>query len=303
MYHRVLPDIKASSSFSNESIIVSPSTFKFHLEFLKKIGNLVSLTEFNLQLKQNHGFSLKPTFLITFDDGWVDNYEYALPIIKKSNVSATIFLPLNYIGERNLFWQEELSWKLSELSLSNPKSSFLKKLGLDDLSSKNNQEKKKLIHTYVTQLKQSSYDEIDNILSQVQEHYPEKHQAVHVDSYLNWNQVEEMKNNNISFGSHACSHRILTNIELNEVKNELQTSADRIKQLIGETPLCIAYPNGNSNIEIQKIAQNIGYKLGFGTNSGAVEKTGNQFNINRVNMHQQSTSNKPRLMMALLGYF
>ncbi len=86
LYHQVNRDSK-----------VTPELFEEHLKILKeknmeliKIGHLLNKTK-----KQ-----IKNSAMITFDDGYYDNYKYVFPLLKKYNMKATIFLNTFYIKER-----------------------------------------------------------------------------------------------------------------------------------------------------------------------------------------------------------
>ena len=121
-YHRVLPEDKENTSFSTKAIIVRPSTFNRHMTFIKKHFSIQDITEFSTNILKN-SIPDKPACLITFDDGWIDNYLYAFPILKDHAIPAIIFLPIDYIESMNLFWQEKLSRALFYLVSINTDSS------------------------------------------------------------------------------------------------------------------------------------------------------------------------------------
>lgn len=102
-YHRILP-------FKGYDIDIS--TFEWQLSFLKKHFDIVGAEVFE---KIENGEKLKKSsVLITFDDGYADNYVYAYPILKKYGAKALIFIPTSKITHsqkrKTLFdyWNKEL---------------------------------------------------------------------------------------------------------------------------------------------------------------------------------------------------
>ena len=85
---------------------------------------------------------------------------------------------------------------------------------------------------------------------------------------LDWTEVREMAAQGVSFGSHSCSHRILTNIPLSEVSRELIESRNAMLQQ-GVTPSsAFCYPNGNFNTGIQGLVRESGYRAAVGCEIG-----------------------------------
>ncbi len=90
MYHHV-------SSHKGALVTISPENFESHISYLAKNGyKTLTLDEF-LAFKKGE-FSLpKKSVLLTFDDGWIDNYLVAFPIIKKYGVKAAIFAVTDWV--------------------------------------------------------------------------------------------------------------------------------------------------------------------------------------------------------------
>jgi len=303
-YHRVMPEEIENTSFSTKGIIVRPDTFNRHMTFIKKHFSVKDITKFNDDFLQNN-IPDKPSCLVTFDDGWIDNYLYAFPILKTHAIPALIFLPIDYIETKNLFWQEKLSRSLFHLLNLNSDSSnkFLHKHNMEDWITLAEKARKQKIQVFISKMKEKPYSDVDDLFKQISEIKDNNTNIDHIDRYFEWNHVMEMQKSSVSFGSHACTHRILTRLNKEEIQEELTKSANKLKEFMGNTPLTIAYPNGNSDESVQSIASDIGYTLGFGTKSGHVTSADNPFDIQRVNIHEGKTQNNPLLMMAILGLY
>ena len=96
MYHQIR---HASEDMELHSLCVSPEKFERQVKFFLERGfRTISLDEL-VGAKQGVGNNLQKTFVITFDDGYLDNYTNAFPILLKHELSATVFLVSDYVGE------------------------------------------------------------------------------------------------------------------------------------------------------------------------------------------------------------
>lgn len=99
MYHKVNPD----PSVGGYGLRVTPRVFERQMRYLKANGyNTISLTDVAGYYQSRKPLPRRPV-VITFDDGYLDNYTYAYPILKKYNMTATIFVVANTIGGINDF--------------------------------------------------------------------------------------------------------------------------------------------------------------------------------------------------------
>lgn len=105
-YHRVSED--------PTSLCVKLDAFNKQLSFLsrRRFRNL-SLNEYLNRLSEGKKILVGKYVIITFDDGWSDNYITAFPILQKYGFVATIFLTVAYIGERKdyLSWDQVMEMK------------------------------------------------------------------------------------------------------------------------------------------------------------------------------------------------
>lgn len=102
-YHDVTPN-----NPDNNELLLSPEKFREQLQYLKDNDYApLTLNEFYNYLKKSEPVPEK-SVLITFDDGYKGNYEYAYPILKEFNFPATFFIISNFIGSPDFMTAEEI---------------------------------------------------------------------------------------------------------------------------------------------------------------------------------------------------
>src|SRR5207249_2886648 len=100
-FHRVLDDVDPS-----DGLTVSTRTFERYCRFFRRHFRVISLPD--LVSKLDAGGSLERELVITFDDGYRDNFENAAPVLEKLGLPATFFVVTRWIGTDIVpFWDEE----------------------------------------------------------------------------------------------------------------------------------------------------------------------------------------------------
>ncbi len=96
MYHNVTRD---TSLVNADALVhITPETLEEHFKELKNAGyNTVSLDEY-YKFRTGSGDLPENPVIITFDDGYMSNYEYAYPLLKKYNMKAVIFIIASRVG-------------------------------------------------------------------------------------------------------------------------------------------------------------------------------------------------------------
>src|SRR6267142_6372068 len=112
-YHRVLPESERRRQFVQPGMYVRPHVLDAHVRFLRRHFRLISFADF-LGLQQAGAWDPDARYcLITFDDGWLDNYVYAYPILRRYDAPATIFVSTALIGSEEWMWPDKLGWLLT----------------------------------------------------------------------------------------------------------------------------------------------------------------------------------------------
>jgi len=212
-YHRIVERLDEAGK---HGIYVTAEQFDKHLSYLKKCGYKTISLEEALEIKRI--CSEGKYVIISFDDGYEDNYRLAFPILKKYGFKAIIFLVAGL---------EYNSWDL-----------------------KSNEPKLKM---------------------------------------MNKQQILEMQDYGIEFGSHTLSHSDLTKISYEEAKKELAESKKILEEELGREIKSFAFPYGNCNEEVKKIAREAGYKLVYATDNAPLGLHEDLFQIRRIGIFPNTT--------------
>ena len=113
MYHRVLPKHETAVGFVQAGMYVTPATFQCHLQWLTQHFQVVTLRSLVEKWDRGDWDDSARYCAITFDDGWVDNYRYAYPLLRAYGAPATIFLPTALTGTREWLWSDRLGYLLT----------------------------------------------------------------------------------------------------------------------------------------------------------------------------------------------
>src|SRR3989344_4458910 len=113
MYHRV-DDKKIDILPYYANLNVSIKNFEEQMRYLSKNYNVIPLNDI---ININKNKKIKNSVIITFDDGYIDNYLYAYPILKKYNLPATIFLPTDFIENKKRYWLNKLYYLINKFNL------------------------------------------------------------------------------------------------------------------------------------------------------------------------------------------
>lgn len=260
-YHRIDDPNRNDFDSFKPNVSATPEDFKRQMDYLAKWFNVVSLRDLIAWLDGDK--DLPPyAALITFDDGYLDNYMVAYPILRQHKFPALIFLTTDHIGTDAPFY-----WDMAAYCFHHTQKDHLvfpdgetehwsEPEQLDQVSKKWVESMKVLPQPE----KQAHIQRLPELLGvSVPKGFFRK-------LMMNWDQVREVQKGGIEFGAHTMHHPILTRISIDEVQAEILGSKSRIEEEVGEPVLSFAYPNGQSadlNEEIEKIVADSGFRAAF----------------------------------------
>jgi len=311
MYHRVLTREEREHTGSHPAIVVDRETFAKQMAALKRRFVVLSLTEFADRMERGVPFP-NSSCLITFDDGWRDTFINALPILRQHGLPAVVFVPVNYIGRRRLFWQEALTHLLVRVAMEvkgNPgrRSRFrdlLAPAGLEQVVDLTDADPRPSLIVAISKQKQVTVSIIEETLTTLATELGVRTDTLTaIDGFMDWGQVEEMSRHGIAFGGHGAEHRLLTQVSSNEALSEISAAREVIDGRLKEAVPTFSYPNGYWTPEVVQMVKASGYRLAFVTKRGLVSCHDDRFTIRRLNIHESVTDSTPMFLARLVGLF
>ncbi|MCK5394848.1 MAG: polysaccharide deacetylase family protein [Gammaproteobacteria bacterium] len=250
MYHRILPIDDSRALAEEPGMIVTPESFRSHLHILKQYFEIVSYSKW-LECKQRGDKLPEKACVITFDDGWADNYEFAYPLLKEYSAPATIYLVSDMVGTNQSFWPERLSSILISISRmgaqhwSNPALSWITKANTS-YRFNDKMPTREEISQIICHAKQQSEQEIHSRLDTIENEF-NLQLSVDNPDLLSWEQIDEMiKSGLVETGSHTCHHtRLDDDTPENILEEEILKSKQTIEKQTRQPVKTFCYPNGD----------------------------------------------------------
>lgn len=303
MYHRVLPEDLASQSFSHPGMIVSPETFKRHMELVRRKFLPLSLDEFMAHMEAGRPFPDRAC-LVTFDDGWVDNHEFALPILREQGIPAVVFVATDYIDSDRPFWQEHLGYLLYEASRRGLRAADLGEHQVHLPVESDESRLRQAVAAAVDRFRGESYDSIGRLtraLEHALEYASPPGDIQPPDRFMTWDQVRSLASNQITIASHTRSHRALPRLDAAVVAEELADSRRTLADRIGNDVTALAYPGGFHDALARQAAIDCGYRLAFTTHATVATPKSDCWLVPRMNIHESATRTVSLFLSRMAG--
>lgn len=262
---------------------ISGRKLEYQLKYLKKHYSILSISDVMDRIRK--GLPLPAnTAVVTFDDGYRNNFTIAYPLLKRLQIPATIFLVTGCISDRLLCWPDVLY-----LGIKNTRQQIidLRQHGLKRYPLRTLEEKETAEQEIVEHLKSILYSKKDAILDEIL-----KLLMVQADTndpnldLLTWEEIKAIHDERlIEFGAHTITHNILSQMDDNEIKKEIAESCDTIEKHLGSKCLWFAYPNGRKEDFNHKIMDTLkanGIICGLSTIPGLVDRNEDLFELKRV---------------------
>jgi len=244
--------------------------FRQQLGFLKRHYSIVSLEQV---LDALDGKIVLPpnAALITFDDGYKNNFDVAFPVLQEMQIPATIFLTVDRIGSDNPLWVDEIYILLHTKDGNENNLPFINEIASDLFRSGRTWD---AYCVTVEALKLSGEYARENYLQKLRQVAGSDDVSRYEDfCLLGWDEVFSMRDSGlVSFGVHTATHRILTDLAREEWEQEIHEPRRKLEKLLGTPVRSFCFPNGRPGIDFHDdhilYMKECGYSCSFTTKSG-----------------------------------
>ncbi len=266
--------------FVEPAMFVTPDVFEAHLDWLVASFAVVSIDDAVAGLR-GEGPLPKRACTITFDDGWLDNYQWAYPLLRERDLPATVFLVADRVGTDGAFWPDEVCARLG--ALSNGEAATLVRRLVPAASAG------PPVDVFLDALKGMRPDDRDRMLGELRKETatPEQRREL-----LDWSEVETMHRGGISFESHSVSHAILPTVTPDEARAELVGAREALEARGLGTAKALAYPSGAHDAQVRALAREAGYRAGLTMAYGVARAGDDPFELPRIPLHQEISTTR-----------
>jgi len=271
-YHRVHPVVDPLRPSD-----VDAETFDWQMEVLARYFTPLALDHAVELLRQ--GKLPANAVCVTFDDGYADNVEVALPVLQRRAVPATFFLTTGFFGH-GCMWNDRVIESLrkvdtQKLSLSN--------LGLGKYEITSMGARLQMVNSVLRQLKYLPLEEREQ---QVQRLENELNIDASYSPMMSEEQVSVLVKSGMSVGAHTVNHPILSKISVDEARQEIESGKQRLEMLTEKEVTLFAYPNGvpgkDYGAEHIGLVKAAGFDAAFSTNWAAAQYTDDFMQLPRI---------------------
>lgn len=236
MFHRVLPEkqITYPNAYSTFGTLISQEYFENVLSCLTDNDfEFVTVSELTKRNKTDKLVAL------TFDDGYSDNYDFALSSLLKFNATATFFPVVNPCKNNTVLPLDIYYQCIDEMKLS---------------------ETERAEYISGTTKRKFYWAEPENQMNMLSLFFnllPQKNRV----SYMSVEQLKELSDKGFEIGSHGMTHSLLIADYMNKEKalQELQKSKQWLEAVTGKPVTAYCFPAGRYNAEMIELAKQVGY--------------------------------------------
>ena len=273
-YHRIGPSDE--TPFDRGCFSATADQFEQHLLHLKRRCTIVSLDQFDALTDPNRSRPPKRPVLLTFDDGYADNYHLALPLLKKHSVPAVFFPTTAFIDRTATAWWDEIAWLVRRLPtgpfrLPNYDLSIVlagppwQDDGPADRSMR--EPRGGAIRETLEAYKKLTAHRAEAMLAALRAEVGiDAPTEALSDLYLTWDQLREMQDAGMAIGGHTMIHPVLARLSEQEQRDEIVGCRDRLREQLGVAPTAFSYPVGRPGTfteQTEQIVRDAGFRWGF----------------------------------------
>lgn len=292
MYHNIVEDVEQKSDWFLKD---NPTRNHFErlLKIIKNKYRVISVEDAVSEIR-SIGRLKEKSLAITIDDGYLSAYQIAFPLLKKYSMTATIYIPTDWINRKYTPWWMLLTGlikygNITPQTLAEVESVVEISTGVNFNKFESNARNRYMLLTKIEFALMRKEDNVrDKIINELGSILMGSgNMTLDLQEPINWNQIKEMSEYGIRFGAHTCSHPNLSYIDPQTAEHEIVGSKREIERRLGIDVSGFAYPYGydmNTYVKFKTILQNHNFKYACVSMPGYVTPQSNLYLLNRISM-------------------
>lgn len=253
MFHRVLSPRDPRWASADPEYTLSDELFARCLEFFQRHYHVVSLAQLRAARAGSSSLPERP-LLITFDDGWSDTEEFALPHLERAGLPAVLFVVGSAVDRREPFWQEQMvhAFRAGRLTPSRAEAAFRALDGAaapprfgDDLEG---------LRALIASLEKTDAARRASILASLDDVLADPVRYMVTEA-----QLQNLAKRGVAIGAHGQSHEPLIKVD---AAAELPAVRDELAKHVATAPV-LSFPHGRFDARTIEAAHAAGFELLF----------------------------------------
>jgi len=229
---------------------------------------------------------------LTFDDGYIDNYEVAFPVLRQHKIPATFYVCPGLIDSNLGFWWDEIYFCIRktkkvaiDISKLSAHASIVQDVKEDLRPIRTVAEKESVAQRIIVMAKRLPVQTIRKLIAdlttvlEVSEKQPSSASGL-----MGWSHIKEMANNGMDIGSHTMTHPMMSQMSEHVLRKEVQDSRGRLQDELGRSINGFVYPSGDYHAMARDVVRQAGHWYACTSESGFVTPSSDPYLLRRVNI-------------------
>lgn len=272
LYHRV-----TELDYDPQLLSVTPDHFDKHLNYLRQHYRVLTIQEFAHHLQNQIRFP-KNAVLITFDDGYADNFLEAVPLLEKYNMQALFYVATGTLGTSNEYWWDAIERIVLRNTIQPNVKKFILHEHQYDLRNLTNEKRKTLYENLLPVLRRMSSSAREEKISELARIFQsEKGRASH--RAMTFEELKQMHGSKAAvIGAHTHLHPSLAAIDYASQREEISTSKRILEEELGNEIKHFSYPFGtilDYNADTLRVVRELKFDLVAANYPEAVTRVSN----------------------------
>lgn len=268
-YHRVLESVEPEDfRFDLDLISASRDAFREQVDIVKRRCSPMRFDELIDRLDRGQSLPRRAA-LITFDDGYDDNYRIAWPILRDAGVSAMFFVSTGHIESGRPYAYD---WLTHMVCVTRADRLQAPELAVDRALPGTLQGRRAVASDLLDRVKTLDAGAQQALIARLERDWSLPAEGGHPDCRpMTWSQLREMRDGGMEVGSHGVDHQMLAKMTPAGMREELVASKRAIERELGGETRVISYPVGGSDAydaAVISAVREAGYRLGCSYRAG-----------------------------------